>query len=211
VHVSRSRVLLLVAVVGLAGALSVAAVLAPQQAEANRSIVEQASVAKHANVIRHASKARRIMVVAQLRQTISGIHAARDRAWRWQDVMSTPRSRYAASAEHSPSLAFRRMVLGLWTTRANVVQRTAQNPPRFKDWLCIHHYEGAWNDPNAPYYGGLQMDWSFMQAYAPTLLRRKGTADHWTPLEQIWVAERAFESGRGFYPWPNTARWCGLL
>jgi hypothetical protein len=211
VHVSRSRALLLVAVVGLAGALSAAAVLAPQQAEANRSSARQASVVKHATVIRHASKARRIMVVAQLQQTLGGIHAARDRAWRWQDVMSTPRSRYVASAEHSPSLAYRRMVLGLWTTRAQAVQRTAQNPPRLKEWLCIHRYEGAWNDPNAPYYGGLQMDWSFMQAYGPTLLRHKGTADHWTPLEQIWVAERAFESGRGFYPWPNTARWCGLI
>lgn len=210
-HVSRSRALLLVAVVGLAGALSAAAVLAPQQAEANRSSAGQANVVKHATVIRHASKARRIMVVAQLQQTLGGIHAARDRAWRWQDVMSTPRSRYVASAEHSPSLAYRRMVLGLWTTRAQAVKRTAQKPPRLKEWLCIHHYEGAWNDPNAPYYGGLQMDWSFMQAYGPTLLRHKGTADHWTPLEQIWVAERAFESGRGFYPWPNTARWCGLL
>jgi hypothetical protein len=151
------------------------------------------------------------MVVAQLRQTLDGIHAARDRAWKWQDVMSAARSRYAASAEHSPSLAYRRMVLGLWTARARQVQRTAQNPPHFKGWMCIHHYEGPWNDPNAPYYGGLQMDWSFMQAYGPSLLRRKGTADHWTPLEQIWVAERAYESGRGFYPWPNTARWCGLI
>jgi hypothetical protein len=200
VHVSRSRVLLLVAVTGLAGALSLGAVLAPQQADATRSIVKQ-----------HASKARRIMVVAQLRETLAGIRSARDQAWRWQDVMSAPRSRYAASAEHSPSLAYSRMVLGLWTARAQQAQRAAQNPPRFKDWMCIHHYEGAWNDPNAPYYGGLQMDMSFMQAYGGDLLRRKGTADHWTPLEQIWVAERAYESGRGFYPWPNTARWCGLI
>jgi hypothetical protein len=193
-------VLLLVAVAGLAGALSLGAVLAPQQAEANRSIVKQ-----------RAGKARRLMVVAQLRATLAGIHSARDQAWRWQDVMSAPRSRYAASAEHSPSLAYRRMVLGLWTTRAKQAHRAAQTPPRLKDWLCIHHYEGAWSDPNAPYYGGLQMDMSFMQAYGGDLLRHKGTADHWTPLEQIWVAERAYESGRGFYPWPNTAKWCGLI
>jgi hypothetical protein len=25
------------------------------------------------------------------------------------------------------------------------------------------------------------------------------------------VAERAYRSGRGFYPWPNTARACGLI
>jgi hypothetical protein len=125
--------------------------------------------------------------------------------------MSAPRPRYAASADRSPSLGYRRSVLALWTRRAIQARRQAQHPPRLKAWLCIHHYEGAWNDPNAPYYGGLQMDMSFQQAYGAALLHRKGTADHWSPLEQIWVAERAYRSGRGFYPWPNTARWCGLI
>ena len=55
------------------------------------------------------------------------------------------------------------------------------------------------------------MDISFQRTYGAHLLRRKGTADHWTPLEQMWVAERAYRSGRGFYPWPNTARHCGLI
>lgn len=82
-------------------------------------------------------------------------------------------------------------------------------------WLCIHRYEGAWNDPNPPYYGGLQMDWGFMSTYGPELLRSKGTADHWTPREQMLVAERAHRGyggygPRGFGPWPNTARMCGL-
>jgi hypothetical protein len=27
----------------------------------------------------------------------------------------------------------------------------------------------------------------------------------------MWAAERAHRSGRGFYPWPNTARYCGLI
>jgi len=27
----------------------------------------------------------------------------------------------------------------------------------------------------------------------------------------MWVAERAHRAGRGFTPWPNTARSCGLL
>ncbi len=61
------------------------------------------------------------------------------------------------------------------------------------------------------YYGGLQMDIEFQRMYGADLLRRKGTADRWTPIEQIWVAERAYRSGRGFYPWPNTARSCGLI
>ncbi len=55
------------------------------------------------------------------------------------------------------------------------------------------------------------MDISFQRHYAPRVLRTKGTADRWSPLEQMWVAERAYRSGRGFYPWPNTARYCGLI
>ena len=73
------------------------------------------------------------------------------------------------------------------------------------------HYEGAWSDSGSPYYGGLQMDISFQASYGGPLLATKGTAENWTPLEQMWVAERAYRSGRGFYPWPNTARACGLI
>jgi hypothetical protein len=61
------------------------------------------------------------------------------------------------------------------------------------------------------YYGGLQMDISFQRTYGAEIYRRKGTANNWTALEQMWVAERAHRSGRGFYPWPNTARYCGLI
>jgi len=88
--------------------------------------------------------------------------------------------------------------------------RASLRPPHYEQWLCIHRYEGAWNDPGAPYYGGLQMDLSFQRAYGWDLLQRKGTADNWTPLEQMRVAERAWRS-RGFGPWPNTARYCGLI
>jgi hypothetical protein len=77
-------------------------------------------------------------------------------------------------------------------------------------FTCIHEHEGAWDDPNAPYYGGLQMDWNFMRAYGRRLLYAKGTADHWTPAEQMTVAIVAYQT-RGFWPWPNTARMCGLL
>lgn len=77
--------------------------------------------------------------------------------------------------------------------------------------LCIHSHEGSWTDPNGPYYGGLQMDWTFMRTYGPEFLRAYGTADHWPPAIQITVAMRAYLSGRGFNPWPNTARMCGLL
>ena len=96
-----------------------------------------------------------------------------------------------------------------WRHVAHKTWRRATHPPYFRDWLCIHHYEGSWADSGGPYWGGLQMDLSFQQTYGGWLLRHKGTADHWSPLEQIWVAVRASHS-RGFSPWPNTARDCGV-
>jgi hypothetical protein len=96
-----------------------------------------------------------------------------------------------------------------WQHTAHRAWVQATHPPRLRDWLCIHRYEGSWADSGSPYWGGLQMDISFQQTYGGWLLRHKGTADHWSPLEQIWVAERASHS-RGFSPWPNTARDCGL-
>jgi hypothetical protein len=211
VHVRRSRVLLLAAAIGLAVALSMGAILVPQQASADRtSRTSRQSGAKRAAAARRLRARRRVHDVA-LGRTLTSIHSARDDAWHWEAVMSAPQTRYAASADRSQSLAYRRMVLTLWRRRDRQARQLAEHPPRLKDWLCIHHYEGAWNDPNGPYYGGLQMDMTFQETYGASLLRRKGTADHWTPLEQIWVAERAYRSGRGFYPWPNTARYCGLL
>jgi hypothetical protein len=96
-----------------------------------------------------------------------------------------------------------------WRHVAHTTRWRANHPPYFRAWLCIHHYEGSWADSSIPYWGGLQMDLSFQQTYGGWLLRHKGTADHWTPLEQIWVAVRAARS-RGFSPWPNTARDCGV-
>jgi len=79
-------------------------------------------------------------------------------------------------------------------------------------WMCIHSYEGAWNDPNAPYWGGLQMDLSFQQTYGSDFMRTfHGTADKWPVWAQITAARRARDSGRGYSPWPNTARYCGVL
>jgi hypothetical protein len=79
-------------------------------------------------------------------------------------------------------------------------------------FLCIHHFEGAWNaNTGNGYYGGLQMDLSFQATYGADFLRRWGTADTWPAWAQIQTAVRAYQSGRGFYPWPNTARACGLI
>jgi hypothetical protein len=131
--------------------------------------------------------------------------------WRWQSVMGVRRTPTKNAAVRDPSRAFKLWVRNLWKRRAVRARTRASRPPHRAAWLCIQRYEGAWNDPNPPYYGGLQMDLSFQRTYGRALLRRKGTADRWTPLEQMWVAERAYRAGRGFYPWPNTARHCGLI
>jgi hypothetical protein len=140
----------------------------------------------------------------------------RTETWRWQALMSKRKTPTFFSERQSQDLAYLRWVRKLWRTRANKAERLAQNPPHRRQWLCIHRYErhpgqGWATRTGNGYYGGLQMDISFQRTYGGELLRRKGTANRWTAAEQMWVAERAYRSGRGFYPWPNTARNCGLI
>jgi hypothetical protein len=130
--------------------------------------------------------------------------------WRWEQVMGAPRTQTAGRTLAEMSIPDVRQALSLWRSRADAAYRRARRPPHRSAWLCLHRYEGSWTDTGAPYYGGLQMSLSFQQRYGWWLFRHKGTADHWTPLEQMWTAERALKS-RSFYPWPNTARICGLL
>ena len=108
-------------------------------------------------------------------------------------------------------LRYRLWLRDAWRIRAERARFRAHHPPHRAEWRCIHRWEGSWTDPSSPYYGGLQMDLAFQRAYGPGLLRHKGTANHWTPYEQMWVAERALRAGRGFHPWPLTARRCGLI
>lgn len=99
-------------------------------------------------------------------------------------------------------------VLLVSTSRAQRQSPTAL----WQAFTCIHRHEGAWNaNTGNGYYGGLQMDSSFMRTYGGDYLTAWGTADNWPPAVQIAVAMRAYLSGRGFYPWPNTARMCGLI
>jgi hypothetical protein len=132
------------------------------------------------------------------------VRRLRRTTWRWQSVIGV---RHASSAVplHTPR------ALGYWRRQLRHVSWLASHPPHKSGWLCIHRFEGSWSDSGDPYWGGLQMDRGFMSTYAPSFLLRKGWADHWTPLEQMWVAERAHRSGRGYGPWPNTARFCGLM
>jgi hypothetical protein len=140
------------------------------------------------------------------RQRQLRIDRYRHQVWHWQRVMGVHVTRRLQSAPPE----FTQKVVA-WKRVAVNMSRRAHNPPHRLAWLCIHRYEATWTDPNPPYYGGLQMDMGFMGTYGAGLLHSKGTANHWTPLEQMWVAERALRAGRGFYPWPNTARYCGLI
>ena len=152
------------------------------------------------------------MRVAQLEQ----IDEFRVETWRWQSLMHKQRTPTSYRERRVDDERYLERIRDLWRARARTAAHQAAHPPHRGAWLCIHRYERSpaqgWSTRTGNgYYGGLQMDISFQRKYGPELLRRKGTADRWTAVEQMWVAERAHRSGRGFYPWPNTARYCGLI
>jgi hypothetical protein len=122
-------------------------------------------------------------------------------------------------AWHAIALARQRIILGraaLARIRAQLEALRIPSIPHRAAWLCIHRHEAGWrgtdNKTHDTYFGGLQMDRDFMSTYGKDMLRKYGGryANHWTPTEQMVVAERAWRD-RGFYPWPHTARSCGLL
>ena len=137
------------------------------------------------------------------------LRRARTGARRWLTVIHGRLPHRAARSLEGHSIRQLRSLARRWHHREHAAWRRATHPPHLDGWLCIHQHEGSWADAGAPYWGGLQMDLSFQGRYGGWLLRHKGTADHWSPLEQIWVAVHAWR-GRGFAPWPNTARFCGL-
>jgi hypothetical protein len=182
---------LLLAFAGLCSTAAVGATHVTPHAKAHRVAPRRSAVAFYSDAIRK----------------------LRAETWYWQRVMGVRRTRDARSrslASTRTSVHALQHLVAVWRRREKAAYRHAQHPPNLAAWLCIHHYEGSWRDPGAPYYGGLQMDLSFQRAYGGWLLRKKGTADHWTALEQIWTAVKARRL-RGYYPWPNTARFCGLL
>ena len=107
--------------------------------------------------------------------------------------------------------------LGSWETReAKAALAVAAHlqpvlpPALLHAFSCIHSYEGSWSaNTGNGYYGGLQMDVGFQRLYGRSYLRRWGTADNWPVWAQLDAAVRAYHAGRGFWPWPNSARICG--
>jgi hypothetical protein len=185
--------LLAAVLIGAAAAATLAAASGPRPVQqAGKKSARLALIRAH-----RAKKSMRHVDVALVRRL-------RRTTWRWQSVIG---ERHTTSGRplRTPG------ALHYWRRQARRVFWLAAHPPHKSGWLCIHHYEGSWSDSGDPYWGGLQMDRGFMRTYAPSFLLRKGWADRWTPLEQMWVAERAHRSGRGYGAWPNTAHFCGLL
>ncbi|HEX2061564.1 MAG TPA: transglycosylase family protein [Thermoanaerobaculia bacterium] len=150
------------------------------------------------------------------RYLLAEIEKARRVVWRWERLMRIRRTKATRVAEKTNDPDQRRAILASWKRKAAARKRRAYKLARMSAWLCIYRHErhprqGWGTRTGNGFYGGLQMDVGFQRRYGADLLRRKGTADKWSPIEQIWVAERAYRSGRGFWPWPNTARYCGLL
>lgn len=150
------------------------------------------------------------------RYLLADIDKARREVWRWERLMRIPRTKPSRAAQLTQDPDQRLAILNSWKRKAAARKRQAYGLPRMRAWLCIHRYErhvqqGWRTNTGNGFYGGLQMDLSFQRTYGLDLLRAKGTANRWLPIEQIWVAERAYRSGRGFFPWPHTARACGLI
>ena len=193
---NRTRLLLPVLAAALLAAAAVTA-LAAASAQPGRQARRAATTPGRPHLVsQHRVQRRHVSAVA--------VRRLRGTVWRWQAVIGVRRARSAAPLRTTRALRY-------WRRQARLVTRLAAHPPHKSAWLCIHRFEGGWGDGGDPYWGGLQMDRGFMSTYAARVLLRKGWANRWTPLEQMWVAERAFRAGRGFWPWPNTARACGLL
>lgn len=86
--------------------------------------------------------------------------------------------------------------------------------PRQQEWECIAEEEThkTWDsDDNHKYKGGLQFDSQFERDYGREFKARfHGRANKWPKWAQIIAADRG-HAARGYNPWPNTARRCGLL
>lgn len=146
--------------------------------------------------------------------TLCKIHKNVNKVNHLRRRMGEPRRRYHWYAEAHP--AARPRILESWIRLRNRTQARYQHY-QAAHWsaawlsaaLCVHSHEGSWTDPNAPYWGGMQMDMNFQTAYGPEFLARYGTANHWPAHDQLLASYRAWQS-RGWTPWPNTSAMCGL-
>jgi hypothetical protein len=126
-------------------------------------------------------------LAASLAVTAGGVQARTDPNDGW--VPAPPKTAKAAKAHTS---------------------RKPTAPAHWRGWLCIHSREGAWNaDTGNGFYGGLQMTYNWMGVI-------RGKASWYSPLKQMWAAERV-SARYGFSwswlrgQWPNTYPPCAGL
>lgn len=139
---------------------------------------------------------------------VQKIHRAFDRLnWYRQAIGRNPYPYQGRAERPSSTYTGRLAILRQWRQSVrHVLDLWAQKTAGLR---CIHQYEGAWNDPNPTYFGGLQMDRAFQWTYGRTAVIRWGTADHWPIRWQLRAGLRAVRS-RGYSPWPSTRHRCGL-
>jgi Transglycosylase-like domain len=132
--------------------------------------------------------------------------AERDKARRYADRLERVVRRLVRKAERQERTIKR---------DRRATRRALRRSPAGGHWierafLCIHEHEGGWRAATGNgYYGGLQMDRSFQRAYGREYLAAFGTANNWPMSVQLAVAIEGW-TRRGFSPWPNTRRRCGL-
>ena len=143
---------------------------------------------------------------------LASIAKQRRTTWRWQAVMGKRPTHATRSEMRSPQPAVPALgapALGRARAARAAARRPVRRAARRGSASSATRAPGTTRTRRTT--AACRWTCTFQRLYGGHLLRRKGTADRWTPLEQMWVAERAYRSGRGFYPWPNTARYCGLI
>lgn len=183
----------------LALAISLGAAQAGDGAAATKSHAKTEARNSHAD----RSRAERIRLHRQVRKL-------KRRVWHQQRVMRV-RTSWTFRAPSRDPLVNARAKLAVWSRRAARVNRTYVRPPHKRAWLCVHRGEGSWRSATGNgYYGGLQMSRGFMHHYGAYLIRVRGTANRWSPLEQIWTGEHG-RRAQGWGAWPSASRACGLI
>jgi hypothetical protein len=149
-----------------------------------------------------------LVTVAHLRSEVSESRSLAVNRGLWLGLI-VPHS----SAERSTyNVPFLRWLLATWQGRASAYgSELAGRAGVYRALMCIHSHEGSWTALGwgGPYYGGLQMDRSFMVHYGAEYVNRFGDARHWPPPLQVAVAYRAVRAV-GFSPWPWSAYACGV-
>ena len=144
------------------------------------------------------------------------IRVVRGRTLRDAFLAALPAPSHGHAERRATTVAELVPILERWRARHRSYRAAlARRAPILRGFHCIHRYEGAWDavsDSNPTYYGGLQMDRAFEQAWGADMLRayRGSDAERWSAHDQLMVAMRAYRR-LGYAPWPNTAAACGLL